>query len=337
MKKLTIVFIVFFLGLSSSCTKKTHPGKKVVFDALMDLDDLYSLFLISETSSDSLLGVTVSGTEYFYFQDAPETAAGILTMAGHSQTPVSKYLTTAFCKGREHPRYQKQIEEKIKQFSLPKPKNPPLPITGVQLLKKIAKKAHGKLTIIAVGPLTNIAHAISEHPEIKEKIERIIFLGGSLHTTENVSIPVTELRKFYSKYTMLIDPCAAEFILTSGIPLTLIPFDVTSLLPLNDYVLDRYLKPTSSKKAEFVKKVLKTAIDKSSDAAQTPFWNMIAYMCIYKPSLVKLSKFPLQVITEPGENYASLIISDEGSPVDVCTYIDTKGFYDTFFGIINGL
>lgn len=335
MKKL-LSFIIFALLVTTfSCSKRSFKNSSIVFDAFMDLDDLYSLYLIAKNNEIDLLGVTVSGTDVFYYQNAAKNAENVLYLANATDIPLSKKLTPAFCSGRKSPKGSEQYDKILEQYNLPKSPVPALDISGEQLIHKIALSSKNKFTVVAVGPLTNIAHAITEHPSVKEKIERIIFLGGSLHTTESITVPLKSYWKFASKYALAIDPCAANIILTSGIPVTVIPLDVTNLVPLNKFVIEKYAKPPQTPGAEFVMEVLNASLRHETPGTRTPFWDMIAIMSVIDPSMIKTTKMPLKVITEEGKNFGHLVTGNDGRIAEVCTYINTDKFYKKLFDMVN--
>ncbi len=301
----------------------------------MDLDDLYTLYLISQNNQTNLLGVTVSGTESYHYPNAANNAAGVLFLANKTNKPVSEKLTPAFCSGREPPNYFDLVEKRIQSYNLPRSPIPPIDETGVELIHKIALSKNEKFTVISVGPLTNIAHAITEHPSVKEKIERIIFLGGSLHTTESITVPLKKSWQFSSRYTLFIDPCAANIVLTSGIPITVIPLDVTNLIPLDTLIFEKYARPKSSPGSKFVLDVLKSNLKSDEVTVRTPFWNMVAFMCLSDRSIIRTTKLSLKIITEHGENFGQLVNSEDGNIAEVCTYINPEKFYQKFFKMVN--
>jgi len=74
-----------------------------------------------------------------------------------------------------------------------------------------------KVTILTLGPLTNIALLIATFPEIKEKIDEIIMMGGS---TERGNIGI------YGEFNVMIDPEAAKMVFRSGTPITMVGLDI---------------------------------------------------------------------------------------------------------------
>lgn len=76
-----------------------------------------------------------------------------------------------------------------------------------------------RITICALGPMTNIALALRIRPRLADAIERIVAMGGAFRTPGN--------RTFTSEFNILADAHAAQIVFSSGVPITLLPLDVT--------------------------------------------------------------------------------------------------------------
>ena len=81
-----------------------------------------------------------------------------------------------------------------------------------------AKKEGGKLQIVAVGPLTNIANAIISHPDLKDMVEQILIMGGAA---------VGGNATMAAEFNIYADPHSAETVMQSGIPVVMFGLDVT--------------------------------------------------------------------------------------------------------------
>jgi len=101
---------------------------------------------------------------------------------------------------------------------LPRPRKSKHP-RAVETILKCCGQYGSRLTIVAIGPLTNLALAWMKNPRIMRKVGRIVTMGGAFRVPGNTG-PVAEFNYF-------VDPDAAHVVLNSGIPVTVIPLDVT--------------------------------------------------------------------------------------------------------------
>lgn len=106
------------------------------------------------------------------------------------------------------------------QLLLPDPTMVPQAQHGVDFLIETLRSADpGTITLCALGPLTNIAMALVKAPEIAGQIHELVLMGGAGFELGNVT-PAAE-------FNIHVDPHAAAIVMNSGIPITMIPLDVT--------------------------------------------------------------------------------------------------------------
>ena len=98
---------------------------------------------------------------------------------------------------------------------------------AVALMKSTIDHEHGKLVLIAIGPLTNVAALLRQYPGEKQKIREIVLMGGSIaRGYAQGSGPAPE-------YNIAADAPAAQVVFSSGIPILMAPLDVTAQLQLD--------------------------------------------------------------------------------------------------------
>lgn len=90
---------------------------------------------------------------------------------------------------------------------------------------RIAKESSRKITILAIGPITNIAIAVLSAPDLPNYIERIVFMGGAVKVQGNITTAAS--------FNVYSDPEAAEIVYKSGIPIVQIGLDVCNLFRFN--------------------------------------------------------------------------------------------------------
>lgn len=108
---------------------------------------------------------------------------------------------------------------------LAEPTLKPCKLNAIELMEKTLRESKDKVTLVALGPLTNIAIFLCAHPELKEKIDKISLMGGT--TVIGNRTPTCE-------FNIWEDPEAAHIVFTSGLPIVVCPLDVTYQAGIND-------------------------------------------------------------------------------------------------------
>jgi purine nucleosidase len=87
------------------------------------------------------------------------------------------------------------------------------------LIETIRREPAGSVTLVPIGPLTNIATAFARAPDIVSRVGRIVMMGGAYFEVGNIT-PAAE-------FNIYVDPEAAQAVFSSGVPLVVMPLDVT--------------------------------------------------------------------------------------------------------------
>jgi inosine-uridine nucleoside N-ribohydrolase len=101
----------------------------------------------------------------------------------------------------------------------------PVPESAVELMARVLKERDG-VTIIALGPLTNVARLLKDQPDAVKRIDRIVLMGGS------VAVGYDGTPKPEPEWNVKSDVAAAKAVFAAGIPLTVVPLDATSTVRL---------------------------------------------------------------------------------------------------------
>ena len=189
----------------------------IIIDTDPGIDDAVALLLALAAPEElEILGiVAVAGN--LPLTATERNARRVCELAGRTDTPVYagcarpllRPLATA-----EH------IHGETDRLLLPEPTMPLQSKHGVDFLVETLGAAEARaITLCALGPLTNIAMALVKAPEIATKIGELVIMGGACFELGNVT-PVAE-------FNIHVDPHAAEICFKSGVPITLIPLDLT--------------------------------------------------------------------------------------------------------------
>ncbi|HEY3739689.1 MAG TPA: nucleoside hydrolase [Bryobacteraceae bacterium] len=94
----------------------------------------------------------------------------------------------------------------------------PVHETAVELIRRVVHAKPRQVTVIAIGPLTNIAEALQSDPALARDIQQIVLMGGALHGGNMT--PVAE-------FNIYVDPEAARAVFHSGVPIVMSPWDAS--------------------------------------------------------------------------------------------------------------
>jgi len=210
--------------------------RKVIFDTDPGVDDAMALYYAMAHPGIELVGITTTFGNVLVEQ-ATANALYLCMLAGR-RIAVAQGVARPLRKQAEPP--PDFIHGADGLGNLPHR----LPIvqqadarTAAQFIVETARRYPGQITLVAVGPLGNLAAALQLDPELPKLVREVILMGGTVIESGNVS-PVAEANIWN-------DPHAADIVFTAGWPLTMVGLDVTHqvILPLTLFsrVADHHL------------------------------------------------------------------------------------------------
>ncbi|WP_417721701.1 nucleoside hydrolase [Salipiger sp.] len=194
-------------------------ARRIIIDTDPGQDDAVAILLALSSPQDvEVLGITaVAGNVPLAL--TARNARIICELAGKPETPVfagcdaplGRPLVTA-----EHVHGKTGLDGPV----LPEPTMPLQDRHAVDfLIDTLRSEPGGSVTLCPLGPLTNIATAFLRAPDIVSRVEGIVLMGGAYFEVGNIT-PTAE-------FNIYVDPEAADIVFRSGVPLTVMPLDVT--------------------------------------------------------------------------------------------------------------
>ena len=119
--------------------------------------------------------------------------------------------------------------------------------SAVDLIIDLAGQYPDELVLVPVGPLTNVAKAMIKHPTRMRRIREIVLMGGAFETYGNVTAT--------AEFNIFVDPHAAQLVLDFGVPVTVVPLDVTHQVMLTGKRLDAAIGEQSNRLSQFLRDV----------------------------------------------------------------------------------
>jgi inosine-uridine nucleoside N-ribohydrolase len=174
-------------------------------------------------------------------------------------------------------------------------------------------QSRGKITIVAIGPLTNIALALKTDPRIKNNIERIVIMGGAYLSSE-------------TEYNVKRDRAAADIVFRSGVPITAVGLDVTSQCKVREKDLDR-LRLANDPTSNFLSRLIDLSEEQTHDANPT-LYDPLAIAAIFRPDLLEMQTGTVDVpLSGSGQ---TVFKPAAGSKTQVAVKVNAPAFLDLF-------
>ncbi|KAI4368276.1 hypothetical protein MLD38_016851 [Melastoma candidum] len=222
-------------------------ARKIIIDTDPGIDDAMAIFLALQSPEVEVIGLTtIYGNVYTSL--ATRNALHLLEVAGRTDIPVAEGSHVTITKGTKLriASFVHGADGLGNQNFLP-PSGKPIELSAAAFMIEQANQYPGEVTVVALGPLTNVALAIEEDPAFAEKIGQIVLLGGAFLVNGNVN-PAAEANIFG-------DPEAADIVFTSGADVVAVGLNVTHQVVLTE--LDRAkLEQSNGKFAQYLSKIL---------------------------------------------------------------------------------
>ncbi|XP_060173739.1 probable uridine nucleosidase 2 isoform X2 [Lycium barbarum] len=203
--------------------------KKVIIDTDPGIDDAIAIFVAFQSPEIEVIGLTtIFGNVHTTL--ATRNALHLLEVAEKSDIPVAEGSHITITEGAKlQSTGHVHGTDGLGNQNIHPPKGKPIEQTAAEFLIQQARIYPGKVTVVALGPPTNIALAIQLDPEFFKNIGQIVVLGGAFAVNGNVN-PAAEANIFK-------DPTAADIVFTSGADVLVVGLNITHQVVLTGVFL----------------------------------------------------------------------------------------------------
>ena len=278
---------VIFLLLLSALNPSAFAAKKIIFDTDPGTDDALALMLALNSPELDVRAITVVPGNVTA-EMGLENALRMVSLANRCDIPVAA--------GARHPLFQKLITAEfwhgkngLANVELPPSKCKVDARFGPDLIIQLVHASPHEITLVPVGPLTNIALAVEKDPSIVPLVKEVILMGGSI-TGGNVNAS--------AEANIYNDPEAAQVVFQAGWPITMSGLEVGDKAMLTPKYLDELAK-THGPMNDFIVAVLRYLVGLSMQfgEAGTPMYDPSAVAIAIDPTLVKTQNMHVDVET----------------------------------------
>lgn len=265
---------------------------RIILDVDTGTDDAVALMIAALSPDIELVGATtVNGNTAVH--NCTENTLRVLDWIGMSHIPVHQGMTRPLARQQ-----MTQVNPATRihgdLLDLPVATTAAQPGHGVDWLIDTYLTSNGDITLVPVGPLTNIATAIQKEPRILELIPEIVIMGGA-HDHGNSTAS--------AEFNIWLDPEAARIVVNCGRPIRMLPLDAThrALVSLEDCRTLRALgTPAGEAAARFVEKRIEgyDATQPMHRANAAPVHDALAVCAVIDPTVITTQHIPVDVETD---------------------------------------
>ena len=268
-------------------TPASAAAKKIIFDTDPGTDDALALMLALNSPELDVRAITVVPGNVTASQGL-ENALRMVSLANRCDIPVAA--------GAQHPLFQKLVTAEfwhgkngLANIELPPSKCKVDSHFGPDLIIQMVHASPHEISLVSVGPLTNIALAVLKDPSIVPLVKEVIMMGGSI---SGGNVNASAEANIYN------DPEAAQIVFQAGWPLTMVGLDVGDKTLFSKKYLDQ-LSQTHGPINDFIYAVGKYLIDLSAQFGSpgTPMYDPLAVGVVIDATLVKSPEMHVDVET----------------------------------------
>lgn len=303
--------------------------EKIIIDTDPGIDDAMAIFFALRSPELDVIGLTT----VFGNVDTDLTttnALRLLEIAGREDIPVARGASDPL--SGPHGKLAAFVHGDDGQgnLNLPPPRSKPVAQPAASFIVDQVMRAPGEITLVPIGPLTNIALALRLEPRIANNVRRVVFMGGNAYCAGNAS-PAAEANCFG-------DPEAADLVLGAAWDVTMVGLDVTHKVNMTAADIARYAAEGDNPLAQHVTRILPfyQAFNESHvpglDGIYVHDSSAIAYLI--DPSLFTTVRQPVRVETQSlsrGKTWPAVTSGNQPYPpawdrrplVNIC--VDVKG------------
>lgn len=291
---------------------------RVIIDTDPGVDDAMAILLALRSPELKVEAITPVSGNVPLSMTLPN-ALRLVEIAGRTDIPVAAGASVPLMRNLVTAKYA-HGNNGLGGVEFPEPKVKPVKETATEIICRIVRANPGEITIVAVGPLTNMATVLRSDPEIAKLIRAIVIMGGSI-TNGNVT-PAAE-------FNLYVDPEAARIVFDAGVPLTMVGLNVTEQVLLNvDHVAQ--LEAAKNPVAQAAGKIMRATIGRikpTGDRTVVAMHDPLTVAHLIDPAILTLKDYYVGIETS-GEWSAGQTVAYAHGPVRKSPPMATAGGAD---------
>jgi len=306
-------------------TLSSQDEIKVIVDMDAAPDDWQSILYLLKHPDVTVIGIGVS-CGVSYVDTGVTNTLGILEHLGINDIPVASGKEIPLVVDHAFPLPWREASHNFYGLDLPTTTLTSSLLNASDLIISLVESTEGNITLIALGPLTNVAIALDTEPSIESKIDEILLMGGSIDVPGNVGLE-SAIPNYVAEWNLWVDPHAADIVFRSGLPIRMVPLDATNQVPQTQAFLDRLGAVMSTTEARLLYNMTTVGLY---------FWDQLTVVTLTNPEVVTFEEHCIEIVVDL-ENHEGMTNSTDVGCANALVGVsaDASLFEDLFIGYIN--
>lgn len=315
---------------------KNNSAKQIpiILDTDMSPDSWAAVLFLAKHPQVDLLAVSISGTGEAHGEIGACNAARLLSLCEKKHVRIGFGDSRPLLGSKHFPGLMRVVMDRLLFIKIQQPESFPKFENSVQMIASILNEYPQPVTIAAVGPQTNMASVLNQHPELKRKIRNVTIMGGAIDVPGNIRSVAPWIRNEVAEWNFFCDPQAVKIVFESEVPVRLVSLDTTNQVPVTQSFLEKYSHRAKSQPALFVLEMIRRIIGNFRRNVGYYLWDPMTCATAVDPGLCEFDVIKLDIITKSGKKWAALEKTSGGSKIQVAKKIAKAKFEKTFIEIL---
>ncbi len=296
----------------------------------MSSDDVVALLYLLQHPGVEVLGIG-SSDGVAHVEPAAQNVLRLLALVGRSDIRVAVGREGPLEGDHSFPSSWRGGADRLFGLDVPAAESELWPGSTAELLAEVVNGHPGDVTVLLLGAHTDLALALRQDPTLAGRIPQVWMMGGAVHVPGNVHAEYSAVSNEVAEWNLWLDPVAAAEVFRAGIPLTVVPLDVTNQVRVTGEENERFADAAQTPVAKAVARLWG-----GQSSGGFYIWDVVAAAALTMPDACTWEHDVLTIETqEPDHEGQIVLVRDQTPNAEVCLGIDVQRLYGALIEVLN--